>query len=100
MHARYSPMHRDAEDLLHCREDLGHFFRAPVSSMLRDDNGLLDFCNSSISIELTIRAIIGVTGTTKVDNSFSEKHVTLRSETTVQLLFQRYCTWKILCSSE
>lgn len=79
----YSPMHRDAEDLLHCREDLGHFFRAPVSSMLRNDNGLLDFCNSSISIELTICAIICVTGTTKVDNSFSEKHGTLRSETTV-----------------
>lgn len=41
-------MHWDAQDPLHGGEDLGYFFRASVSSMLRDDNGLVDICNYSI----------------------------------------------------
>lgn len=54
------PMHRDAEDLLHGREDFGYFFWAPVSSMLRDDNGLVDIYNNSMSKELPLCAITGV----------------------------------------
>lgn len=42
------PMHRDAEDLLHGGEDLADYFLAPVSSMLRDDNGFVDVCNDSM----------------------------------------------------
>lgn len=40
-------MHRDAEDPLHGAEDLADYLLAPVGSVLRDDNGLPDFCNES-----------------------------------------------------
>lgn len=40
-------MHRDAEDPLHGAEDLADHLLAPVGSVLRDDNGLLDFCKES-----------------------------------------------------
>lgn len=40
-------MHRDAEDPLHGAEDLADYLLVPVGSVLRDDNGLLDFCNES-----------------------------------------------------
>lgn len=42
-----SPVHRDAQDLLHGAENLADHFLAPVGSVLRDDNGLPDFCNES-----------------------------------------------------
>lgn len=41
------PVHRDAEDLLHGAEDLADHFLAPVGSVLRDDDGLPDFCSES-----------------------------------------------------
>lgn len=40
-------MHRDAEDLLHGAEDLADDLLAPVGAVLRDDDGLPDFCDGS-----------------------------------------------------
>lgn len=44
MYACHLPVYWDAEDLLHGGEDLRYFVLAPVCSMLRDDNGLMDVC--------------------------------------------------------
>lgn len=40
-------MHRDAEDPPHGAEDLADHFWAPVGSVLRDDDGVVDFCKES-----------------------------------------------------
>lgn len=44
-------MNWDAEDLLHGGEDFGHFFYAPISSMLRDNDGLVNICKDSMPDE-------------------------------------------------
>lgn len=61
-----SPMHWDAENLLHGVEDLGYFFFAPVSPMLRDDYRLVDICNDSMPKGLLLYLITSLTVTVKV----------------------------------
>lgn len=51
----HSPMHWDAENLFLGGEDLLYCLRRPVSSMLTDDNGLMDICNDSMPIALLLQ---------------------------------------------
>lgn len=64
------PMHWDAEDPLHGGEDLGHDFLAPVSSMLRDDDGFIDVCKESVE-RMTI---MWADSNTRCTHSYSTSH--------------------------
>lgn len=70
-------MHWDAEDLLHGGEDLAYYFLAPVSSMLRDDNGFIDVCNDSM---LKRSPLCGLIVTVKVHTLIQYQSKVLQSE--------------------
>lgn len=98
-------MHRDAEDPLHGAEDLADYLLAPVGSVLRDDNGLPDFCNESTP-EDYYYAPTGLIIHAKTPLLIRRQSKSPPSNVTESLfiyLFSRnalyFCYWKTICSN-